>query len=80
MAEPCYARPGTPWPSGSVSYGHAINFREITRLDPECYSERDADQLRPDWDPKVKGIHTYSHAGRLTVVDARVERLGMGRG
>lgn len=63
----------------SVSYGHSIHFREITHLDPECYQERDAGSLRPDWDPRVRGIHTYAQSGRLTVVDARVETPRFGR-
>ena len=63
----------------SVSYGHAIHFQEILDLSPESYLERDATMLRPDWHPRVRGIHTWSHAGRLTMVDARVQRPGLPR-
>lgn len=67
-----------PAQDGSGRYGRAIRFQRVDRLDSGGYAESDAGGIEPDWAPDVLATHTFSTAGRLTVVDfiKRRRRLG----
>jgi hypothetical protein len=54
----------------STSYGYSINLSEITQLTKNTYIESHVRSIKPNWDKKIKGIHTYSTDDRLTVIDA----------
>jgi hypothetical protein len=58
----------------SRSYGYAVQINQITRLDPQGYSEVPVTRLTPNWRPDVSGVHTVNSAPGLTVVDARIRR------
>jgi hypothetical protein len=51
------------------AYGSGIFINEITTLSEDVYSETRVASIKPNWDKKVKGTHTYSHADQLTVID-----------
>jgi len=51
-------------------YGFAFNMSEILTMDTQRYEEAVMSRVRPKWDDKVIGTHTFNRAGRLTVIDA----------
>lgn len=61
-----------PAQDGTPSYGNAISFRRVLRLDPEEYAEEAAGMLAPNWQRNLVGTHTVSAAGPHTVIDLRV--------
>lgn len=56
----------------SRGYGYGMNFHEIVTLDEDRYAEKNTWSVEPLWNPKVRGMHTFSRTGRLTVIDAKV--------
>lgn len=52
-------------------YGRALSIREIVRLSPEVYEEREAYGFEPDWCKGITATHTLNRAGNLLVVDGR---------
>jgi hypothetical protein len=58
----------------SCTYGYATNINEIIILDEKEYKEKKITTIFPEWNKKVKAVHTYSHTDGLTVVDARIKR------
>lgn len=54
----------------SVRYGYAMRFKEITRLSPTEFAERELAWVLPDWAPRVIGTHTWTGSGRWQAVDA----------
>lgn len=63
-----------PAQDGTPSYGTAVSFKRILRLDLEAYVEEPIGRIDPAWAPDVAGTHTVNAAGQLTVIDARVVR------
>ncbi|MGU3493210.1 hypothetical protein ACLBXM_04125 [Xanthobacteraceae bacterium A53D] len=65
-----------PSQDGSVTYGRALEFREVTTLSPEHYAETSALIITPEDVPPLDGapatgIHTYHEARGIEVVDAK---------
>jgi hypothetical protein len=58
-----------PSQDGSRTYGYSININEINNLSKNDYMEKNITSIRPDWDKSIKGTHTFSHEGQLTVLD-----------
>ncbi|MFK5986459.1 MAG: hypothetical protein QM479_13690 [Pseudomonadota bacterium] len=54
----------------SVIYGYATNFNEISILSETDYKEESISSITPDWHESIKGTHTYSQEGELTIIDA----------
>jgi hypothetical protein len=50
-------------------------MNEISVLNPTQYEEREIAVVQPLWDKRIRGIHTFSHAGNVTVADARHRRM-----
>ncbi len=57
----------------SIRYGGAMAIHQITELSPQRYAERVVDRIRPDWEPGLRGTHSYSHRPGLTVIDVMRE-------
>jgi hypothetical protein len=53
----------------SRRYGYGIKINHIVQLNTEEYEEREVSAITPTWEKTIKGVHTISHAGRLTIVD-----------
>jgi len=53
----------------SVRYGRGININRVTKLNTLEYSEIREFDIRPDWNKKLKGIHTLNSDGNMKVVD-----------
>lgn len=52
-------------------YGYRIVFHEVLELGPERYAERPLGALLPDWQPGLRGCHTYSLHDDLEVLDVK---------
>lgn len=55
----------------SCSYGYATNINEILVWNEQQYEEKIAKKMLPDWNEKLKGVHTLSVSNGLAVIDAR---------
>ena len=53
----------------SVRYGRGININRVTKLNSREYCEIREQEIRPDWNRKLKGIHTLNSDGAMMVVD-----------
>jgi len=51
-------------------YGYGFQLCEVTELSPDNFEEHIVDSITPDWNPKIVGTHTFTHVGKLTVIDA----------
>ena len=63
-----------PSQDGSRLYGYGFDLNEILLLSETEYAERTAASVRPHWDRKVLGTHTFTREGQLTVIDALTRR------
>lgn len=54
----------------SYRYGYGLVFNEITMLSETRYEEKRVSMVRPTWEDNVKGIHSYSKADRIVLLDA----------
>jgi hypothetical protein len=59
-----------PSQNSSGRYGRALQFNEVIELSERRYAERAVETIEPTWSRSVRGVHSYSRAGRMTVVDA----------
>ena len=59
----------------SRRYGYGFNFAEITELDESNFSEQIVTRVKPDWDKKIVGTHSFSREHQLHVVDAIQRRV-----
>ena len=53
----------------SVSYGRAMILKEIVRLDPYRFVEREIARIEPTWAPDLAGTHTYCQNEDYVVYD-----------
>ena len=58
-----------PSQCGTPYYGYGIKLNEIVTLTEKDYREREIAFIEPNWDKKLKGIHTLCHENRLTMID-----------
>jgi hypothetical protein len=58
-----------PSQSSIGGYGYGIKFNEIVTLTENDYQEREIEFIEPLWDRKLKGVHTFCHEDRLTMID-----------
>jgi hypothetical protein len=59
----------------SIEYGHGLVLNKILEMTETRYREQTVQHMTADWDKKITGIHTLSHAQNLTVIDAKRNRL-----
>jgi len=53
----------------SVRYGRGLNINQVTQLNDHEYNEVLINEIKPDWDPKLKGMHTINNCKALTIID-----------
>ena len=58
-----------PAQDGSVRYGRGFNFNEIIKLSETEYEETMISSIKPSWDKKLKGAHTYNFDHEFTIID-----------
>jgi hypothetical protein len=56
-------------------YGYGIKFNEIVTLTENDYQEREIGFIEPLWDRKLKGVHTFCHEERLTMIDGYYQKF-----
>ena len=62
-----------PSQNSMKGYGFGINLNEIIELNENMFKEKQINKLEPDWDKKVKAIHTLEYDEGLTIIDARIQ-------
>ena len=55
----------------AVRYGHGLNIMEITELTPHSFRERLLRRYTPDWDPRIRAVHTMNAADGLSLIDTQ---------
>lgn len=63
-----------PSQNSTGGYGRGLCLNRIEYLTENEYKERVVSTANPDWDRRIVGLHTYSHEGRLTTIDAKLRR------
>lgn len=59
----------------SARYGYGVRINQILKLTPQEYQEKEVTFLEPNWDKKIKAIHTYNQEKKLTVIDGELKSL-----
>ncbi len=55
----------------SCTYGYATNINEVLMLNENDYREKQVKKLLPDWNDRLKAVHTLSVDDGMAVIDAR---------
>ena len=58
-----------PSQNASRTYGNSMDINEIILLSENEYMEQRTTSIQPTWDKSIKGTHTFSQEGQLTVLD-----------
>ena len=58
----------------SRGYGYGIRINRIASISETEYREEEVDSILPDWEKNITGAHTFNHANRLTIIDAKLRR------
>ena len=59
-----------PSQNSSVRYGYGLNINEIQKLTTTDYEERILSRIEPGESRSIKGVHTITTDGDLTLIDA----------
>lgn len=63
----------------SGGYGKAFNLNQITKLSTKEYEEILISKVKPDWDRKLAGTHTFNFDSNISVIDASPRRKRTGK-
>jgi len=55
----------------SKGYGYGIKLNQIDKLNEIEYQEHEITAVYPNWDKRLKGIHTINYDGGLTIIDGK---------
>lgn len=58
-----------PSQNSSYYYGYGLKINEITTLNETDYEEKMVRSIAPDWNKKIKAIHTLNKTNNLTIID-----------
>lgn len=64
-----------PAQNSAHRYGYGLKIHRIIKLTETEYEEEEVHSFEPDWDERIKAVHSYNRAGKLSVIDARLQRL-----
>ena len=53
----------------SMRYGRGLNINRVTLLNEKEYNEELVKEIKPDWDRKLKGVHTINFDKNFTIID-----------
>ncbi len=59
----------------SIEYGHGLVINKVLELTESCYQENTVQSMTADWRGKLTGIHTLSHAHKLTFIDVKRNKM-----
>lgn len=68
----CLYRPSQ---NSGREYGYGLKINRIVALSETEYREEESSSIEPKWANDLRGIHTLSHANRLTIADANRPRF-----
>jgi hypothetical protein len=80
-AGPLFMRDGVlfrPSQDCSSAYGNAVSVNRVEVLDPHSYREVPVSRIHAGWYPDMLGLHTFSSAGTMRVIDFKVRRSRWG--
>lgn len=63
-----------PSQNGEKRYGYGWNLHEIIELTETAYVEKTISRVRPNWDWRLLGTHSFTHAEGLSVIDGLTRR------
>jgi hypothetical protein len=52
-----------------MRYGRGLNINHVTKLNEQEYNEVLVNEIKPDWDPALKGVHTINRDGNMIIID-----------
>jgi hypothetical protein len=58
----------------SNAYGFGFNISEIVKLDKDNFEEKIVSSVKPNWDKRITGTHTFNRVNALHVIDAKYRR------
>jgi hypothetical protein len=58
----------------SKTYGHGFNISEVLCLTETEYLEKKVAEVKPNWDNRLMGTHTYTSAEGINVIDGITRR------
>tara|TARA_B100000287_G_scaffold117082_1_gene109015 strand:+ start:305 stop:1969 length:1665 start_codon:yes stop_codon:yes gene_type:complete len=58
----------------SVRYGYGVKLNEIITINENEYKEIEIDSIEPNWEEKVKGVHTFNCNENFTIIDGIIRR------
>ena len=64
-----------PSQCGKYGYGYGIKLNEIVTLTENDYLEKEIAFIEPNWDKKLKGVHTFCHENRVTMIDGFYQKF-----
>jgi len=64
-----------PAQNSAYRYGYGLKIHRMIKLTETEYEEEEVHSFEPDWDERIKAVHSYNRAGTLSVIDARLRRL-----
>lgn len=53
----------------SMRYGRGLNINHITMLSENEYNEISVREIKPEWNPMLKGMHTFNFDKNITIID-----------
>jgi len=53
----------------SLRYGKGLNINRVTKLNEGEYNEVVIEEIKPDWDHKLRGVHTLNFDENFTIID-----------
>lgn len=63
-----------PSQNSSGHYGRGLNLNIIEELTEARYRETTVSKNLPNWDKKLRSLHTFNHIPGLSVIDAQIRR------
>lgn len=63
-----------PSQNTSTRYGYGFNIHEITSLDENSYTEELVSSVKPNWNKRIIGTHTFNRVNSLHIIDAIYKR------
>jgi hypothetical protein len=55
-------------------YGHSVHINEVITLSESKYAEQAISSIRPEWDDKIDGVHTFAQCEGITIIDAVIKK------
>ena len=64
-----------PSQNSSKFYGYGISINKINKITTTEYEETVITSILPNWDNKIKRVHTFAYDNGLSIIDAKIKRM-----